>query len=83
MNYVILNIKNTTNLRRETPQTILKIKKCIFLYESILLLNLYQTAYFDGLTLSDDRTLYGDSTGLNIIFIRAIGCSAMPGEGAI
>ena len=44
-----------------------------FLYESILLINLSQTAYFDGLTLSDDRKWYGDSTGLNIIFIRAIG----------
>ena len=40
---------------------------------SILLINLYLTAYFDGLTLPDDRKLYADSTGLNIIFIRAIG----------
>ena len=45
--------------------------------ESILLINLYQTAYVDGLTLSDDRKLYGDSTGLNIIFIRAIGARNM------
>ena len=41
--------------------------------ESILLINLSQTAYFDGLTLPDCRKWYCDSTGLNIIFIRAIG----------
>ena len=58
-------------------------KKTFFNLFSILLINLSQTAYFDGLTLSDDRNWYGDSTGLNIIFIRAIGCSFMPGEGPI
>ena len=47
----------------------------------MLLLNLSQTAYFDGLTLPDCRKWYCDSTGLNIIFIRAIGCPDMPGEG--
>ena len=47
------------------------------LYKSSLLINLSQTAYFDGLTLSDDRKWYGDSTGLNIIFIRAIGARNM------
>ena len=47
------------------------------IYESILLINLSQTAYFDGLTLSDDRKWYGDSTGLNSIFIRAIGARNM------
>ena len=47
----------------------------------MLLLKLSQTAYFDGLTLPDCRKWYGDSTGLNIIFIQAIGCPNMPGEG--
>ena len=37
--------------------------------------------YFDGLTLLDCRKLYGDSIGLTIIFIRAIGCRNMAGEG--
>ena len=49
--------------------------------KSILLLNLSQTAYFDALTLSDDRKWYADSIGLNIIFIRAIGCRNMASEG--
>ena len=71
---------------RDSPDDFKKSKKKVFffrkiLYESILLINLSQTAYFDGLTLSDDRKWYGDSTGLNIIFIRAIGARFMPGEG--
>ena len=48
---------------------------------SNLLINLSQTAYFDGLALPDCRKRYCDSTGLNIILIRAIGCPNMPGEG--
>ena len=48
-----------------------------------LLINLSQTAYVGGLTLSNCRFLYKDSIGINIIFIRAIGARFMPGEGAI
>ena len=50
-----------------------KFSKFLTFIKSILLINLSQTASFDGLTLPDDRKLYADSTGLNIIFIRAIG----------
>ena len=46
-------------------------------------MKLSQTHYFDGMPLPDCRTLYSDSTNLNIMFIRAIGCSFMPGKGAI
>ena len=40
----------------------------------ILLINLSRTAYFDDLTLLNCRKLNLESTGVNIIFIRAIGC---------
>ena len=52
-------------------------------FHSILLINLSQTAYFDDLTVSNGRKLDLESAGMNIIFIRAIGCSFMPGEGPI
>ena len=63
--------KNHQTSPRDSPDD---FKKSIFFFpKSILLINLSQTAYFDGLALSDDRKWYGESTGLNIIFIRAIG----------
>ena len=43
--------------------------------------NIHKNTYFDGLTLPDCRKWYGDSTGLHMIFIRAIGCPNMAGEG--
>ena len=56
---------------------------CFFKIFSILLINLSQTAYFHDLTIPNCRKLNPVSTGMNIIFIRAIGCSFMPGEGPI
>ena len=53
------------------------------IFFSILLINLSQTAYFDGLTISNCRKLDGVSIDVNIIFIALIGCSFMPGEGPI
>ena len=50
---------------------------------NILLINLSQTAYFDGLTMPNGRKLNGVSMDVNIIFIALIGCSFMPGEGPI
>ena len=65
----------------------LKKKNHFFLFfkkfVSILFIDLSQTAYFDDLTLLNCRKLNLESTGVNIIFIRAIGCSFMPGEGPI
>ena len=76
-----------TKIHPETPQTKIKNQKkksfLIFFFFSILLINLSQTAYFDDLTLLNCRKLNLESTGVNIIFIRAIGCSFMPGEGPI
>ena len=74
-------------MRPETPQTKIKIQKKnskifkFFNFFSILLINLSQAAYFNDLTLQNCRFLYKDSIGINIIFIRALGCSFMPGEG--
>ena len=68
--YIYIYIHQTSP--RDSPDDFEKSKKNknIYkknLYEIILLINLSQTAYFDGLTLSDDRKWYGDSTGLNTV----------------
>ena len=46
-------------------KTPFKLKVKIFDFSN-LLINLSQTAYYDGLALPDCRKWYGDTTGLNI-----------------
>ena len=48
-----------------------------------MLINLFQTTYFDGLTLRTCRQLHCHPPCLNIIFIRAIECSNMPSKGPV
>ena len=69
--------QNTYSKKKDTKKYIFRF----FFLKSILLINLSQTAYFDGLTLQDCRFMYKDSIGINIIFIRAIGARFMPREG--
>ena len=63
------DFKNHQTSPRDSPDDFKKSKKKSLtkktIDESILLINLSQTAYFDGLTLPDCRKWYGDSTGLN------------------
>ena len=73
---------------KNTPGDLSTSKKFNFFdffnfFFSFLLINLSQTAYFDDLSLPACRKLNLESAGINIISIRAIGCSCIPGEGAI
>ena len=64
MNSADFIIASPDNFKKS--KQIFRIEFVKFLYKSILLIKLSQTAYFDGLTLPDCRKWYCDSTGLNI-----------------